>query len=147
MSFKEQEFRTTAEYLNYVLPRQFDDWRKFFLNETRFLEAANAWLNAKFKGVAHPRIEDDVDRGLMKRASMAYTPSHRTDIELDEPKSVYDDEEYWNAYMGYEEFPRTPSKHNYTNFKNWSWQGGLPVTDLKIPAPNGMSHIDMATVF
>jgi hypothetical protein len=145
MSFEEQEFRTTAEYLEFTLPRQLDAWKFYFTNEERFLAAANDWLEAKCNGSRFPRIEDDVDKGMMKRSTGAYTPSWREDVHLD-PEVKHktqsygyggDDDDYWGGWWhgggacGYGAVSR-------------SW--GLPAVP-KIKAPEGLSHLDMATVF
>lgn len=144
MSFEEQEFRVTVEYLGFTIPRQLDAWHNYFINEDRFLVAANDWLEAKCNGSKWPRIEDDVDKGMMNRSTGAHAPLWRDDIHLDledghksKAHNWEDDDDYWGGWWhgggvrGYGAASR-------------SW--GLPAVP-QIKAPEGLSNMDMATVF
>jgi hypothetical protein len=142
VSFQEQEFRETASFLEFILPRQLDEWKSFFINEERFLSAANKWLEDRCNGVKHPRIEDDVDKGQMKRSAPSYARSWRDDVHLD-PEANHkgydyeDNEDYWGGWWH-------GNKVSGHGSMSRSW--GLPAVP-KIKAPEGLSHVDMATVF
>jgi hypothetical protein len=143
-SEQEQLFLDAVEFYNYFLPRQLSDWKRFFTTEERFLAAAKDWLEAKMEGVIHPRIEDDIDKGVMRRSYEPYTPSHRTDIDLDEhvPYNNDDEDDYWSAWMHGSGYSQTRNNNKW----NWSSSWNLPATP-KIEAPSGLAHIDLATVF
>lgn len=134
-STRYQEFLDMAEMCDFNIPNQLNNWRRFFVDENSFLDAAETWLYAKMEGVQWPRIEDDVDKGKMQPRS-----AHAAQAQWE-----------WNAYDGAEDDWQTGFSANdrrpsgYGNW--WKWASpALPMTH-KLPAPSGLSGVDMATVF
>jgi len=118
-SAAEIELRELCHDLDYTLPRQLDKWRDHFLDEKRFIQAAEKWLELKINGVAHPRIEDDIDKGHMRRK--------HTVIQSQD----WDDDWYWGHIPGY---------HSAGLYQ--------PIQKtISIPAPVGIGGLNMATVF
>lgn len=122
VSTKHQEFLDLVEMAGFILPRQFQDWRRFFLDEKNFLAEAEHWLSMRLQG-RFPKIEDDVDKGLMTKTGAAPSPSPR-------PYQPYytEDDDYWTSWAGW-----GGAKTN-----RWSHyaEPSLPLTP-KIPAPSG----------
>jgi hypothetical protein len=131
-STRYQEWLDMVEMCDFPIPNQLKNWRRFFINEERFLDAAEEWLKAKLDGIAWPRIEDDVDKRLM----------HREAVSPGWSWSEWDDEDYVNAYMG-------GPQQNQKPMRWWNQlyaYATLPLTP-KLPAPVGVSGVNMATVF
>lgn len=48
------------------VPHQLRQWERYFCNHDSYLAALKGWVIAQMDRKGHVRIEDDVDRGLMK---------------------------------------------------------------------------------
>lgn len=122
ISTRHQEFLDLLEMAGFALPNQFQNWRRFFLDEKNFLTEAEHWLSLKLQK-RFPRIEDDVDKGLMTRgAAPASSPRPYQSSSEDE----YED--YWTSWQGWH-------KPSYGYIGKWQ-SHQLPLTP-KIPAPSG----------
>lgn len=128
---RHQEFIDLAEMCDFAIPRQFQQWQRFFVNEERFLEAAEQWLESKMQGVIFPRIEDDVDKGMIK--------NHQAQLSFE--RDEWDDSQNEPWWHQLEHIP-------YKGGKNWwsRWKQTLPM-EHKLPAPSGLSGVSLATVF
>ncbi len=119
-------FLEMAGQLDYAIPNQLVNWRRFFINEESFRFAAEEWLNAKMSGIVWPRIEDDVDKGLMRQGAW------------------YQEEDYgWDGVTGWGGAPTPTGKKWWEKLYNYY---DLPMPHL-LPAPSGLSGVDMASVF
>ena len=132
-SMRHQEFIDLAEMCEFAIPRQLQEWKRFFVNEERFLDAAETWLQAKMEGVVCPRIEDDVDKRMMNyHPPVDYHPVH-------EPRDYMTDQREW-----WRDMHHIPA---YTPTRHWkAWAKTLPM-EHKLPAPSGKSGVNMETVF
>jgi hypothetical protein len=119
---------------NFTLPNQLRNWPRFFLNRERYLDAAENWLQARLEGSAFPRIEDDVDKRMMK-----------TNYD-------YQGGWEWSAWGGQDEDDYPLGDQGAEKKDPWwkrlyqYYNEPLPLVP-KLPAPSGMSGVDLATVF
>jgi hypothetical protein len=124
ISTRHQEFIDLAEMAGIMIPHQFQQWRRFFLDEKNFLSEAEHWLSMRLQG-RYPRIEDDVDKGLMTKTGAAANRGWAT-------SGWSDDDDYWSAWTGHSK-----------GFQRWG--RSLPLTP-KLDAPSGLSGAELVVM-
>jgi hypothetical protein len=125
VSTRHQEFIDLAEMAGITLPHQFQQWRRFFLDEKNFLAEAEHWLSMRLQSRYH-RIEDDVDKGLMTKTGAPSTNGWAT-------SGWSDDDDYWTAWQG----------NGYKSFSGWGHV--LPLVP-KLDAPSGLSGAELVVL-
>lgn len=113
---REDEFNALCEMAQFTIPYTLKNWSSYFLTRGNYLAAAEMWLEQKLSGTAWPRVEDDVDKGLMKRRSVNSTPT------------------VWNHHQYY----------GHDDWEGWgdgcAWSGTTyPYTNPKISEPEGLT--------
>jgi hypothetical protein len=133
---RSEDFDALVEMAGYTLPNQLRNWQRFFMSRERYLDAAEEWLEARLAGCVWPKIEDDVDKGLIKQGSSSTYNAGWSWSQWD----GYEDE-YAMAYGG----PQKPSSPWWKRLVGY-YNPPLPM-EHKLPAPAGISGCNMATVF
>ena len=120
-SLRELEFIDLVDTAGITMPWQFRNWRRFYINEERFLACAEHWLDLKLQGV-DSRIETDHDKGMTRRQPVvvASSPTWRERYQEDD-----------DPYQGWSWGERWPNHSAYS-------QRRLPL-EPKIPAPSQLS--------
>ncbi len=84
---KEQFLIDEMEEIGASLPWQLKNWQRYFLNEDNYLAAFEGWLKKQKITKGWVKIEDDVDKKLMK-------------IQPNPHSEYSEDDDYWLQGMG-----------------------------------------------
>lgn len=131
VSERHQLFLDMLEMAGFILPNQFKNWTRFFLDEGNFLDEAERWMSGRLQG-RWPKIEDDVDKGLMKPTP--YIPYRPTSYQKAN-SGWSDDDDYWTSWQGWQG----------GSGKNYWKEPSLPLTP-KLPAPSGLSGAELVVM-
>ena len=135
ISTKHQEFLDLVEMAGFILPNQFKHWRRFFLDEKNFLAEAEHWLSLRLQG-RYPKIEDDVDKGLMTKGASDMPASHP---RVYQPSYSRDDDDYWTSWQGW------GGGNSQSAWANRWAEPALPLTP-KLPAPSGTCGMELVVL-
>lgn len=132
ISTRHQEFIDMMEMAGFPMPHQFNQWRRFFLDEKNFLDEAEHWLSMRLQG-RFAKIEDDVDKGLMSKHGSSLPESHpRANTAT---SGWNDDDDYWDAWRGWS------GHRKVSRYSMWA-DPVLPLTP-KIAAPSGKCGVEL----
>lgn len=117
---RERNFWDVLRMAEISAPVQFSDWGRFFTTKARYLNEAERWLSKMLSGHTHCPIEDDVAKGLMRNRPTG------------EAFQSYYNEWTWSCDESFEQ--------------EWRALAARP-RQPKIPAPSGLSGVNMMMVF
>jgi hypothetical protein len=107
---QERELLLNCQEQRLTLPHQLRQWNRYFLNHASYVAALQGWVTAQSMRKGHIRIEDDVDRGLMRTQPYVPNTNHGAPKTNDNPWVGWSrDESDWDEALGATPASSTPA--------------------------------------